>query len=482
MKLPILRSASLMLLLAGLAGCGGGDGGSGDPAATNDTTGGNNPSTGPSAGGSGSANPPAVLVGAGDIANCGGMEAATATLLDGIAGTVFTTGDNVYPNGAAAEYTNCYEPTWGRHKARTRPSPGNHDYGTAGAVHYYNYFGASAGPAGLGYYSYDLGDWHIVVLNSNIARTAGSTQEQWLRADLAANTKQCTLAYWHHPLFNSGATHGNNTSVAPLYKALYDYKADVIVNGHEHIYERFAPQDVNGVADPNGPRQFTGGTGGVGFYAIGSVQPNSEVRDNVTHGVIKFTLRATSYDWQFVPIAGRTFTDTGTETCRKSRAPAGPPTAGTQRTLTVTDGWDSKNQKTIVNDGKLFTVLNDDTDYFEVESGFSLALQFSQLSAAGSLSKAMLYFTHHEAELFTAESLILETGKGVLATPTITSAPFRPVVVEGVANETTIAWDVTALALDSAQANDLKIIVRNVDPGFKKARVDRAYLVVTYGP
>ena len=209
---------------------------------------------------------------------------------------MFTTGDNAYPVGAAAEYTNCYEPTWGRHKARTRPSPGNHDYGIAGAPHYYNYFGANAGPAGLGYYSYELGDWHIVVLNSNIARGAGSVQEQWLRNDLAANTKPCTLAYWHHPLFNSGASHGNNPSMAPLYKALYDHHVDVLVTGHEHIYERFAPQNVNGQSDPNGPRVFTVGTGGVPFYGIGTIQPNSEVRNNATHGVIKFTLKANSYD------------------------------------------------------------------------------------------------------------------------------------------------------------------------------------------
>jgi acid phosphatase type 7 len=342
-----LTSAGFLAATLSLVNCGGGaDAG-----------------TGPGPGGgshTGAGSTPVVLVGAGDIANCNGNEAATALLLDAIAGTVFTTGDNVYPIGAAAEYANCYEPTWGRHKARTRPSAGNHDYGIAGAPHYYNYFGASAGPAGLGYYSYELGDWHIVVLNSNIARGAGSVQEQWLRNDLAANTKPCTLAYWHHPLFNSGASHGNDPSQAALFKALYEHHADVIVNGHEHIYERFAPQNVNGQADPNGPRVFIVGTGGVPFYGIGTVQPNSEVRNNTTHGVIKFTLKANSYDWQFVPVAGRTFTDSGTASCVNGA----PPADGTQVTLNSSEGWDSKNLKTLVADAGLDTATGDDLGHF----------------------------------------------------------------------------------------------------------------------
>ncbi|MEJ7809989.1 MAG: Ig-like domain-containing protein [Gemmatimonadaceae bacterium] len=264
-----------------------------------------------------------VLVGAGDIASCASSgDEATAALLDGIAGTVYNLGDNVYENGTATEYTDCYAPSWGRHKARTQPTPGNHEYNTVNATGYYGYFGSAAGDPAKGYYSYDLGDWHIVVLNSNSSCTtvscaAGSAQETWLRNDLAASTKSCTLAYWHHPRFNSGASHGNNTSVAPLWDALYQYNADVILNGHEHIYERFAPQTPAAVADAaRGIRQFTVGTGGRSHYTFQMVpQPNSEVREGNTYGVLKLTLRTGGYDWQFVPVAGATFTDSGSGTC-----------------------------------------------------------------------------------------------------------------------------------------------------------------------
>jgi hypothetical protein len=263
-----------------------------------------------------------VFVGAGDIASCSSSgDEATANVLDGITGTVFTLGDNVYDNGTATEYTNCYGPSWGRHKSRTRPSPGNHEYNTTNATGYYGYFGAAAGDPSKGYYSFDLGDWHVIVLNSNlscavISCAPGSPQEQWLRADLAANTKACTLAYWHHPRFNSGASHGNDIDVAPFWDALYQYNADVILNGHEHVYERFAPQTPSATADPvRGIRQFTVGTGGRSHYTFGTIQPNSEVRDGNTYGVLKLTLRATGYDWQFVPVAGATFTDSGSGTC-----------------------------------------------------------------------------------------------------------------------------------------------------------------------
>ena len=263
-----------------------------------------------------------VLVGAGDIASCSSTgDEATANLLDGIAGTVITLGDNAYDNGTASEFTNCYGPSWGRHLARTMPSAGNHEYNTLNATGYYGYFGTAAGDPSKGYYSYDLGAWHIIVLNSNsscttISCAAGSPQETWLRADLAAHASVCTLAYWHHPRFNSGASHGNNTAVAPFWDALYQYGADVILNGHEHVYERFAPQTPAAVADPAaGIRQFTVGTGGRSHYTFGTIQPNSEVRDATSYGVLKLTLHATSYDWQFVPVAGATFTDSGTGSC-----------------------------------------------------------------------------------------------------------------------------------------------------------------------
>ena len=257
-----------------------------------------------------------VLVGAGDIGDCETTtDEATAVLLDGIAGTVFTAGDNAYPDGTGADFTNCYEPTWGRHKARTRPSPGNHDYHTADAGPYYNYFGPLAGDSGLGYYSYDLGDWHVISLNSEISMSAGSVQEQWLRADLATNTKQCTLAYWHKARFSSGE-HGSLDESKPLWAALQEYNAELVVVGHDHDYERFAPQDSLGVADPaRGLRQFVVGTGGTALRSMGTPIANSEVQNSDTHGVLKLTLQASGYEWQFIPVAGKTFTDSGSGGC-----------------------------------------------------------------------------------------------------------------------------------------------------------------------
>jgi hypothetical protein len=269
--------------------------------------------------------PPQTLVGAGDIASCSSSgDALTADVLDGIPGTIFTTGDNAYPNGSSTDYANCYGAGgWGRHKARTMPSPGNHEYQTSNASGYFSYFGSNAGTQGQGYYSYNLGEWHIIVLNSNsncstISCAAGSAQERWLRADLAAHRNYaCTLAYWHHPRFNSGQEHGNNTNVTPLWNALYEYNADVILNGHEHVYERFAPQTPNGALDnTRGIRQFTIGSGGNGHYAFKATpEPNSEARNNTAYGVLKLTLRTGGYDWQFVPAVGSSYSDTGASTC-----------------------------------------------------------------------------------------------------------------------------------------------------------------------
>ena len=260
----------------------------------------------------------AVLLAAGDIASCSSSgDEATATLLDGLAGTVLTLGDNAYSSGTTSEFTNCYQPTWGRHKSRTRPSPGNHDYGTSGATAYYSYFGTNAGPSGRGYYSYDVGGWHIVSLNSNVSMAAGSAQEQWLRADLAASTLKCTLAYWHHPRFTSGTQHGNFTAAQPIWQALYELNADVVLSGHEHNYERFGPQTATGTADATrGLREFVVGTGGVGHYNdLGTPKPNSQVRNATSFGVLKLTLGTTSYTWQFMPVAGQSFTDSGTGSC-----------------------------------------------------------------------------------------------------------------------------------------------------------------------
>jgi calcineurin-like phosphoesterase family protein len=259
-----------------------------------------------------------VLVGAGDIAVCGeDKDEATANLLDNIAGTVFTTGDNAYGDGTPSEFARCYDPTWGRHKARTRPAPGNHDYETSGAAGYFGYFGAAAGDPTKGYYSYDLGAWHVVVLNSNVSMRAGSPQELWLKADLAASTKKCTVALWHHPRFSSGTYHGNDARSQVVWNDLYNAGAELILVGHEHNYERFGPQTATGATDTaRGVRQIVVGTGGnEDFYPFGTPVPNSEVRNNDTYGVLKLTLSDGSYMWEFVPVAGKTFTDRGTDTC-----------------------------------------------------------------------------------------------------------------------------------------------------------------------
>lgn len=263
---------------------------------------------------------PAVFVGAGDIASCDVAEdEATAKLMDRISGTVFTIGDNVYPNGTVSEFANCYNPTWGRHKSRTKPVAGNHDYNTANASGYYSYFGNSAGDPSKGYYSYNLGQWHIIALNSNCSNiggcNAGSSQEQWLRSDLAANSNKCTLAYMHYPLFSSGP-HGGNETMRDLWKALYQGKAEIVLNGHDHDYERFAPQDYLGNANStNGIREFVVGTGGKNLYGFSGTAANSEVRNNTTHGVLKLELYEDHYKWFFVPIAGKTFTDSGMGEC-----------------------------------------------------------------------------------------------------------------------------------------------------------------------
>jgi len=264
-----------------------------------------------------------VIIGAGDIASCTSQkDEATARLLDKLPGTVITLGDNAYPHGTLAQMKDCYGPTWGRHRGRTRPVPGNHEYHTAGAAGFYSYFGEVASPTQAdcmknckGYYSYNLGAWHIIALNSGIDHSAGSAQERWLRADLARNSRACTLAYWHHPRFSSGE-HGNQVESAALWKALYAYGADVVLNGHDHMYERFAPQNPSGKADSaHGIRQFIVGTGGASLYPYSSVKPNSQVRNNKTWGVLRLTLHSTSYSWYFFPISGQSFTDSGTSRC-----------------------------------------------------------------------------------------------------------------------------------------------------------------------
>jgi hypothetical protein len=259
-----------------------------------------------------------VLVGAGDIAYCGSTgDSATARLLLSISGTVFTTGDNAYDRGTSTEYANCYGPTWGQVRSRTRPVSGNHEYLTSGAAGYFGYFGSRAGTKGKGYYAYNVGSWRIYALNSNCAYvscSSTSAQAAWLKADLAANPRRCVMAYWHHPLFSSGQ-HGNNTAVKPLWNILYAYHADVVVNGHDHDYERFARQTPGGVRTERGIREFVVGTGGRSHYAWSTIKTNSLARNNTTYGVLKLTLHSTSYSWKFVPVAGKTYTDSGSTVC-----------------------------------------------------------------------------------------------------------------------------------------------------------------------
>jgi acid phosphatase type 7 len=255
---------------------------------------------------------PQVFVGAGDIAFCDNSSAITARLADAAGGTVFTLGDNAYPSGTREEFRDCYEPTWGRLKARTRPSPGNHDYGSPNAQPYFEYFGSNAGTFGWGYYSFPLGSWHAVSLNSNVAVDAASPQAAWLRSDLASDVSSCTLAYWHHPLFTSGPN-GDNPRMRDIWRILYEAGADIVLSAHDHLYERFGSQDPDGRPDPaRGIRQFIVGTGGAPLYQFVTLRQNSEVRIS-TFGVLKLTLTAGAYQWEFISASGTA--DSGAGTC-----------------------------------------------------------------------------------------------------------------------------------------------------------------------
>jgi 3',5'-cyclic AMP phosphodiesterase CpdA len=259
--------------------------------------------------------PDVTVVAAGDIARCEeNNHLATASLIDPVPGTVLTLGDHVYPSGTPEQFANCYDRGWGRHRARTRPSPGNHDWDVAAGGPYFDYFGINAGPFGLGYYSFDLGSWHIVSLNSVVPAGEGSAQLAWLKSDLAASGAACTLAYWHHPLFSSGPN-GNTPRMADVWRVLDEADADVVLASHDHMYERFAPQDAAGRPDSRGLRSFVVGTGGGSLYPLKALQPNSEAREHSTFGVLKLNLRGRSYEWEFLPAAGQSFRDSGTSQC-----------------------------------------------------------------------------------------------------------------------------------------------------------------------
>jgi hypothetical protein len=260
-----------------------------------------------------------AFIGAGDVAGCAPdfQDEATAAIVDHYpTAAVYTVGDNAYPDGSAADFSLCYQPTWGRFKERTNPAPGNHDYHVAKAAAYFGYFGARAGPSERGYYSYDLGTWHIISLDSEIDASSTSAQAIWLEQDLASHPATCTLAYWHKPLFTSGAVHPPEAAMRPLFTILFDAGAEMVISGHNHQYERFAPQRPDGTADGvAGMRYFVAGTGGAGLYDFATAQPNSEVRYK-GHGVLKLTLGAGRYGWQFLPVEGSSFTDSGSGECR----------------------------------------------------------------------------------------------------------------------------------------------------------------------
>lgn len=306
-----IRSAGAwLLLLSALAGCGSGSAASGDPRPAPHRA----PVSGP------------VLVAAGDIACAPGeqrtaatcRQADTAALIARIdPDAVAALGDLQYPLGSLADFERSFGRSWGRFKARMHPVPGNHEYGTPGAAGYFGYFGDRAGPARRGWYSYELGSWHVVALDANcgtVGCATGSPQQRWLRADLARHPRRCTLAYWHQPRFSSGL-HGSDAALAPLWRTLQDASADVVLSGHDHDYERFAPQAADGHADARrGVVQFVVGTGGASSYPILFARPNSRARAS-TFGVLKLTLGRGRYAWRFVGTPGERFHDAGEARC-----------------------------------------------------------------------------------------------------------------------------------------------------------------------
>lgn len=389
-----------------------------------------------------------VIVAAGDIA-CdpdstqynGGLGTATdckqlATsdlwVGDVFVSRVLTLGDNQYEKGELADFSQSFDSTWGRGKSLIRPAPGNHDYATAGAAGYFDYFnglGAADGPAGereKGYYSFDIGAWHLIALNSNIDRTPSSIQVGWLRSDLAAHSNDCTLAYWHHPRFNSGG-YGNNNTVAPFWEALQQYKADVVLVGHEHLYERFAPQANSAAADPQGIRQFTVGTGGKNYRAFGVIQPNSQARGS-THGVLRLTLHPDGYDWSFTSIPGYDFSDSGTGACVKGEPGPGdsePPTVPTGLTASATSSTSVKLSWTAATDNSVvaaYTVYRDG-----VELGTSPFRSFTDGTAQPSTT-----YSYTVDAVDAANNRSAQSAPATITTPE-PSAPGSTVEVSGTA-------------------------------------------------
>ena len=260
--------------------------------------------SGPSGGG-GNNPPPAtssVVNAAGDIGECGFGALQTGQILDGLSGTILALGDLAYMEGSAANFSQCYDPAWGRHKGRTRPVPGNHEYETdRTAKAYYDYFGPAAGDRGVGYYAFTEGPWRVIAINDNISFAPGSIQMQWLRDELENTRTLCTLVYWHKPLFSSGPNGTVNDGAASrvLWTTLIEFGVDVVLNGHDHEYERFGVQDADGKPSVNGVREFVVGTGGAHSYTPQAVKPNSEFRLSGIYGILRLNLFAASYHWDF---------------------------------------------------------------------------------------------------------------------------------------------------------------------------------------
>ena len=302
-----------------LASLGPGTGTGAGPASLMPSSG--SPAGSPAGSPSGSVETTVTITGAGDIANCTLPGAAqTSDLLVNQPGFIFTAGDNAYEDGSSANFRDCYAPTWGRVLDRTTlPAAGNHDWNTPGAAGYLGYFGAAAAPAGVTWYSVDLGAWHVIVLDADCAQVGGcdaaSPQGRWLAHDLATSSAFCTLAIWHQPLFSSGE-HGSDPEVRPFWGQLYAAHADLIVNGHDHDYERFAPQDPSGVLKrPGGLREIVVGTGGAELRTFRKQAANSEFRQAGVYGVLRLTLHPANYDWEFLPVGGD-IADSGSTPCR----------------------------------------------------------------------------------------------------------------------------------------------------------------------
>ena len=268
-----------------------------------------------------------IVLAAGDIVRCPefGDSERTAKLLDKMQGTILALGDLSYPDGSEQNFRDCYSRTWGRHKERTRPSPGNHEHHTPGAAGYARYFGPTVGTPGHLYYSFDLGSWHLISLDSECAKIGGcqkgSQEEIWLHDDLAHNSSKCILAFWHVPRFSTGNEHGNAVEMEPFWDDLYAAHADIVLNGHDHDYERFAPQTPKGAPDSkNGIREFVVGTGGAELRGFNPALSTTEVRESKTFGILKLTLGPTKYSWEFVSVAGGHFRDSGKGSCHAAQA------------------------------------------------------------------------------------------------------------------------------------------------------------------